>query len=60
VNHDAEQKYFWCLNHSRVESETNACGWSDRLGPYATESQAQQTLQLVAQRNKEADAEDEA
>lgn len=52
-------RYFWCLKHHRVEDSTNACAWGDRLGPYETESQAQQALQLVEERNRRFDAEDE-
>ena len=54
-----ERKFFWCLNHERVEDDRNACRWSDRLGPYESETQAQQALQLVAERNRRLDAEDE-
>ncbi|MDQ6874914.1 MAG: hypothetical protein M3042_07630 [Actinomycetota bacterium] len=59
MSDDVDRKYFWCLKHKHVEDDENACGWADRLGPYDTESQAQQALQLVAERNKKLDAEDE-
>ncbi len=56
---DAAEKYWWCLKHHRVEQEPNLCRWSDRLGPYDSEAQAQQALALVDERNRQADAEDE-
>lgn len=52
-------KYWWCLKHNRVEQDPELCKWSDRLGPYDTEGQAQQALALVEERNRQADAEDE-
>ncbi|MEX3504502.1 hypothetical protein [Corynebacterium sp. LK2510] len=35
-------------------------GWDDRMGPYATRAEAEQALQIAANRNKKADAIDEA
>lgn len=54
-----EHRYFRCLKHHRVEHEGNACAWGDRLGPYDSESQAEKALELVEERNKRFDAEDE-
>ncbi|PZS28902.1 MAG: hypothetical protein DLM59_13835 [Pseudonocardiales bacterium] len=56
---DQERTYFWCLKHHRVEDDTNACQWSDRLGPYGTRDHAERALQTVAERNERFDAEDE-
>ncbi len=56
---DTAGKFFWCLKHERVEHDPDLCKWSDRLGPYSTEAQAQQALALVAERNRVADEEDE-
>jgi hypothetical protein len=55
----SDTRYFWCLNHHRVENSGTACAWGDRLGPYDTETQAHQALQLVEERNRRFDAEDE-
>jgi hypothetical protein len=55
---DLVNAFYWCLKHSRVESGDNVCKSQDRLGPYSTESEAQQALQRVRQRNEELDAED--
>lgn len=56
---DPERKYWWCLKHGRVEDSQNACQWSDRLGPYDTQSQAKRALQTIEDRNQRFDAEDE-
>ena len=51
--------YFWCLRHHRVETSSDDwCPGKERLGPYATEDQAQQALKTVADRNAVWDAED--
>jgi hypothetical protein len=52
-------EYYWCLKHSRVESGDDVCPGRDRLGPYASESEARQALQRVKERNEEWEAEDE-
>jgi hypothetical protein len=52
-------QYYWCLKHSRVESDANICPAVDRLGPYGTEAEAARALDLVKERNAEWDAEDE-
>ena len=51
--------FYWCVKHSRVETGDDVCPGRDRLGPYRTESEAQQALQRVRERNDEWDAEDE-
>jgi hypothetical protein len=55
----SERTYYWCLEHHRVEDDTNACAWRDRLGPYQTAEQAQRALEQVEERNRMFDAEDE-
>ena len=50
--------YYWCLRHNRVETDANACAAMHRLGPYATEAEAERALERVADRNAEWDAED--
>ena len=52
-------QYYWCLKHSRVESDANLCPSVERLGPYGTEAEAARALDLVAERNEAWDAEDE-
>jgi len=56
---DSANAFYWCVKHSRVESGDDVCPGGDRLGPYATESEAQQALQRVRERNEEWEAEDE-
>lgn len=51
--------YYWCLKHSRVESDANICPAVERLGPYGSGAEAARALELVAQRNEVWDAEDE-
>lgn len=50
--------YFWCLRHRRVETVPNVCADKYRLGPYATEAEAERALRTVADRNETWDAED--
>lgn len=52
------QAFYWCLRHQRVESGDDLCPAKHRLGPFDTESEAEQALELVRQRNEEWDAED--
>ena len=52
-------QYYWCLKHSRVESDANLCPSVERLGPYGTEAEAARALDRVAERNAAWDAEDE-
>ncbi len=51
-------RYFWCLRHNRVETDSNACAERYRLGPYASAAQAERALDRVVERNAEWDAED--
>jgi hypothetical protein len=44
-------KYYWCLKHSRVESDANMCAAVDRLGPYGSAAEAERALDRVAERN---------
>jgi uncharacterized UBP type Zn finger protein len=54
----SDVRYYWCLRHSRVETDANACAAMHRLGPYATAAEAERALERVAERNAEWDAED--
>lgn len=47
---------FWfCVKHQRVETSENMCPPIDRLGPYATEAEAQQALAKAEERNEDWD-----
>ena len=50
--------YYWCLQHSRVETDPHVCPATSTMGPYRTESEAEQALARVAERNARLDAED--
>ncbi|HEV8024286.1 MAG TPA: hypothetical protein VGP37_05315 [Candidatus Nanopelagicales bacterium] len=50
--------WYYCLEHHAVESE-HGCANSERMGPYATQEEAEHALELAAQRSAEFDAEDE-
>jgi hypothetical protein len=52
-------QYYWCLKHSRVESDNNLCAGQERLGPYGTAAEAERALARVDERNAAWDAEDE-
>jgi len=51
-------RYYWCLSHHRVESESDACAAKDRLGPYGSAAEAERALDRVRERNEAWDAED--
>jgi hypothetical protein len=51
-------QYYWCLKHSRVESDANLCASVQRLGPYGTPAEAEHALERVDERNAAWDAED--
>jgi hypothetical protein len=50
--------WYYCLEHQRVEPE-EGCPNSERMGPYASESEAQHALEHAAERNAAFDAEDD-
>ncbi len=41
--------YFWCLRHRHVEPASAACPENYRLGPYATEEDAERSLQTASE-----------
>jgi hypothetical protein len=47
--------WYYCLVHQKVEPEVG-CANAERLGPYATESEAAAALDLAKQRNESFDA----
>ena len=51
-------RYYWCLRHRRVESDTDACAAKYTLGPYASPAEAERALDRVRDRNEEWEAED--
>lgn len=55
----ADEGFYWCLRHSRVETGDDVCAARFRLGPFATAEEATHALERVAERNDEWDAEDE-
>jgi hypothetical protein len=54
----AAMSWYYCLVHQRVEPE-EGCANAERLGPYATEAEAQHALELAKQRNEAFDRDDE-
>jgi hypothetical protein len=54
---DDDQSWWYCLKHRTVEHGPG-CPGKDRLGPYATEEEARNALELVRKRNEEWDAAD--
>jgi hypothetical protein len=47
-------EWYFCLRHHRVEPR-DGCRAADRLGPYASEAEAQNALSKVADRNEQWD-----
>jgi hypothetical protein len=56
---EEDGSYWYCLKHHRVEGRSG-CKAADRAGPFATEAEAANALQLIEERNKRYDAEEEA
>lgn len=50
--------WYYCLVHQKVEPEAG-CANAERLGPYATEAEAAQALELAHQRNEVFDADED-
>lgn len=50
--------WYYCLVHQRVEPE-DGCANAERMGPYATESEAAGALELAARRNESFDGDDD-
>jgi hypothetical protein len=55
---DDDRRWWYCLRHNTVE-QGPGCPGKDRLGPYATEQEAERALETVRERNREWDAADE-
>jgi hypothetical protein len=55
---DDDDAWWYCLKHGTVEHGPG-CPGKDRLGPYATEDEARNALELVRERNQEWDAADD-
>lgn len=53
-----DAQYYWCVRHSRVETEANRCAGVNVLGPYASAAEAESALAQVRERNAKWDAED--
>lgn len=52
--------YWWCVTHTSVETEGDACRALDRLGPYDTRDAAAGAVESVRARTAAQDARDEA
>ncbi len=50
--------WYYCLVHQKVEPE-NGCANAERLGPFATEAEAADALELARDRNATFDADDD-
>ncbi len=49
--------WYYCLAHQQVEPE-DGCANAERMGPYATQADAEHALELAHERNKVFDDED--
>lgn len=52
-------EYYYNTKTGEVE-EGKRSGWMDLMGPYDTEEEARNALKTAAERNEQADAEEEA
>jgi len=50
--------WYYCLAHQRVEPE-EGCANAERMGPYATEEDAQHALERAHERNEAYDADED-
>ncbi len=55
---DADQRFYWCVEHDRVESGDERCPLRNLLGPYSDLAAAERALDTVRRRNEQADAEE--
>jgi hypothetical protein len=56
---DEEGTYWYCMKHHRVEGY-HGCPNSDRIGPFATEVEAEHALETIAARERKYEAEEKA
>ena len=54
----AEEKFYFNPSTGEV-TQGKVASWDNRMGPYDTREEAEAALQIAAQRNKQADNEDE-
>lgn len=47
----ADEQWYYCMDHQAVE-QLESCDSRNRLGPYATRTEAGQALDRAAQRNE--------
>lgn len=52
-------RYYWCLEHDRVEADEDRCRADNRLGPYASAEAARNWRNRVDARNEAWEEQDE-
>ena len=55
---DTGERFYWCVEHDRVESGDERCPLRNLLGPYPDLAAAERALDTVRRRNEQADAEE--
>jgi hypothetical protein len=58
IEGERHMSWYYCLVHQRVEPE-EGCANAERLGPYATEAEAQSALERARERNEAFDADED-
>ncbi len=58
IEGEKHMSWYYCLVHQRVEPE-EGCANAERLGPYATEAEAQSALERAQERNEAFDADED-
>lgn len=53
-----EPKFYWCMDHKRVEGDDSPCPPDRRMGPYRSEADAAHWREKVESRNEEWDEAD--
>ncbi|WP_034269120.1 hypothetical protein [Actinospica robiniae] len=48
---DEEAQWYYCLKHHKVEGRVG-CRAKDRIGPFATQEEAEHALEKVHERNE--------
>ena len=51
--------YYWCTDHSRVETDKDVCPANRVLGPYKSDAEARGALQRIQQRETRLQEEDD-
>ncbi|GAB3212929.1 hypothetical protein ABZ412_20410 [Nocardia sp. NPDC005746] len=53
-----DNQWYYCISHHKAE-QGKSCWVGDRMGPYPDQATAERALDIVRERNRRADQEDD-